>query len=68
MRELATLTSWAACIAGAGTADRYADLLAAAGLQVEHIESHDEAVARAPDRQETQLSPEAGRRALPGDG
>jgi arsenite methyltransferase len=62
--ELATLTSWVACIAGAGTAARYADLLAAAGLRVERTESHDEAVIRMTEQIDARLT--AARMTAPG--
>jgi hypothetical protein len=45
-RELTTLAAWAACIAGACPARRYAELLTAAGLQVIRQERHDAAIAR----------------------
>lgn len=44
--ELADLAGWVACLADARPAAGYADLLAAAGLQVTRSEAHDGALAR----------------------
>jgi arsenite methyltransferase len=44
--ELTTLSAWAACLAGARPAPRYAELLAAAGLRVIREERHDDAITQ----------------------
>jgi ubiquinone/menaquinone biosynthesis C-methylase UbiE len=43
-RDLDGLLAWVACIADARSIDGYSTLLAEAGLQVEHTETHDEAL------------------------
>ena len=44
-KELDSLLGWVACIADAQPVDRYAGYLRAAGLVVEQVEPHDEALA-----------------------
>lgn len=53
--ELTSITAWIACIADAQPVDRYADLLAHAGLKVNHTERHDSAVLRMIDQIEARL-------------
>ena len=43
-RELDGLLAWIACVADAQPVERYTACLSAAGLVVEHVESHDEAL------------------------
>jgi arsenite methyltransferase len=42
--DLNSLLAWVGCIADAQSIDEYAALLAGAGLRVEHVEAHDEAL------------------------
>ena len=44
--ELRTLAGWVACLADARPVEQYVELLAGAGLEVVHQESHDAALAR----------------------
>jgi SAM-dependent methyltransferase len=43
--DLAELPAWIACLAGAGTTDRYVGLLTAAGLKATRVEDHSDAMA-----------------------
>src|SRR5581483_3728290 len=43
-KELDTLLAWVACIADAQSVESYADFLAQAGLRVDCVEPHDEAL------------------------
>ena len=53
--ELASLAGWVACLADARPLDQYVELLSAAGMQVTHTESHDEALARMIDQIDARL-------------
>jgi tetraether lipid synthase len=48
--ELTSLTAWVACVADARTVTDYTGILAGAGLQVRHIESHDDTLLKMIDR------------------
>jgi arsenite methyltransferase len=54
--ELATLTAWVACIAGARPVSRYTDILAAAGLRTVRVEPHDGALTAMIDQIEARLA------------
>lgn len=53
--SLASLQAWVACVGDARPLDEIADLLARAGLDVEHTETHDDALAALLDRVEARL-------------
>jgi arsenite methyltransferase len=53
--SLASLQAWVACVADARPLDEIADLLEQAGLVVEEIEAHDDALAALLDRIEARL-------------
>lgn len=53
--ELSGLMGWISCIAGAQTMTGYRDLLAQAGLRVDHREEHQEALLELIDRVEPRL-------------
>ncbi|MGH9278791.1 MAG: class I SAM-dependent methyltransferase, partial [Acidimicrobiales bacterium] len=44
--ELRSLAGWVACLADARPLDEYVEILAAAGLETTHTESHDDGLAR----------------------
>ncbi|WP_239657133.1 class I SAM-dependent methyltransferase [Mycobacterium riyadhense] len=54
--ELTSLTAWVACIADARTVTDYTSILASAGLQVRHIESHDESLLEMIDRVDARIT------------
>jgi arsenite methyltransferase len=53
--SLVTLQGWVACVADARPLNEIADLLARAGLDVEHTETHNDALAALLDRVEARL-------------
>jgi arsenite methyltransferase len=53
--SLVSLQAWVACVGDARPLDEIADLLARAGLDVEHTETHDDALAALLDRVEARL-------------
>ncbi|GAB7146554.1 class I SAM-dependent methyltransferase [Mycobacterium riyadhense] len=54
--ELSSLTAWVACVADARTVTDYTGILASAGLQVRHIESHDESLLEMIDRVDARIT------------
>ncbi|WP_343602852.1 class I SAM-dependent methyltransferase [Mycobacterium sp.] len=54
--ELTTLAAWVACIADARTAADYTGILAAAGLELRHVESHDDSLLKMIDRIEARIT------------
>jgi arsenite methyltransferase len=53
--ELQSLAGWVSCLADARPVEQYIDMLAGAGLQVTHTESHDGALARMVEQIEARL-------------
>jgi ubiquinone/menaquinone biosynthesis C-methylase UbiE len=54
-KELDSLMAWVACVADAQPIDRYAAYLRAAGLVVQHVEPHDEALTELVGQVRTKL-------------
>lgn len=54
--ELTTLSAWVACIADARSVTDHTGILAAAGLHIRHIESHDHSLLRMIDRIDARIT------------